>query len=268
MTSTTNIPSGFLGSLNPSQEEKLREFWTILLKSWTTNETDPDATAKATAATSGGAVKSHRRFFSWGRLQPQTEEYESSAIPPKMLASLKSMDASSQEIKAIQSLLTDLHDEKLRLAYLSILKQDHPDALLLRFLRAEKWNVPKAWIKLVNALNWRVNEYKVDEEILQKGEAYALDKSQNGGEEVERKDGEGFMLQLHTGKGHYHGVDRVGRPICIVRVRLHNPSEQTAKALNDYIIHCIETARIMLVPPVESLVSIRPCSVSLAGRYI
>lgn len=257
MATTTEIPSGSLGNLSPSQEEKLRDFWKILLQSWDTNDTNSDAVAKSPTA-SGGTAKSHRRFFSLSRSQPQAEEEDTSAIPPKMLASLKSLGAGLPEIKGVQSLLTKLNGEKLRGAYLSMLKQDHPDALLLRFIRAEKWNVPKAWIKFVGALNWRVNEFHVDEEVLQKGEAYALDKSRNA-EGVEKEDSEGFMVQLRTGKGHLHGADKTGRPICIVRVRVHNPSEQTAKGLNNYIIHCIETVRILLGPPVETMVSIQHC---------
>ncbi len=255
MADVGEIPCGALGNLSPSQEEKLRNFWEILLQSWDTSAASAasaDTTVKSSVA-SAGIAKSHRRFFSLGRSQSATED-ETSAIPPKMLSSFKSLSAGSNELKAIQSLLTKLHGEKLRAAYLNILKQDHPDALLLRYLRAEKWNVPSAWIKFVRTLNWRVNEYHVDEEVLQKGEEYALEQSRKEEDSVEKKDGESFVLQLRTGKGHFHGIDRWGRPICIIRVRLHNPNEQTTKALNDYVIHCIETVRIMLVPPVEAIV--------------
>lgn len=251
MTVAPEIPPGFLGNLSPSQEDNLRDFWKILLQSWDTNDIKSDAAASPTAA----SPKSHRRFFSLSRSQPDPDEEDTSAIPSKMLASLKSLGAGSPEIKRVQSLLTQLNGENFRTAYLSALKQDHPDALHLRFLRAEKWNVPKAWIKFVGALNWRVNEFHVDEEVLQKGESYAVDKSQNA-EGTEKENAEGFMVQLHTGKGHFHGADKTGRPIVIVRVRTHNPSKQTAKALNDYIIHCIETVRLMLKPPVETMVNI------------
>lgn len=253
MADTREIPSGSLGNLSALQKEKLQEFWKVLLQSWDTSAGSADDAAKSSVA-SAGTAKSHRRFFSLGRSQSAAED-ETSAIPPKMFSTLKSLGAGSNEFKAIQSLLTKLHGDKLSAAYLKMLKQDHPDALLLRYLRAEKWNVPKAWIKFVKTLNWRVNEFHVDEEVLQKGEEYALGQSRKVEDSVEKKDGESFVLQLRTGKGHFHGVDKFGRPICVIRVRLHNPHEQTTKALNDYVVHCIETVRIMLVPPVETIVS-------------
>lgn len=253
MADTREIPFGSLGNLSPSQEEKLREFWKILLQSWDTSAASADAVAKSSGA-STGVAKSHRRFFSLGRPQRAAED-ETSAIPLQMLSSLKSLDAGSNEINEIQSLLTKLHGERLREAYLKMLKQDHPDALLLRYLRAEKWNVTKAWIKLVKTLNWRVNEFHVDEEILEKGEEYALIQSRKAEDSVQKKDGESFVLQLRIGKGNFHGVDKWGRPICVIPVRLHHPNKQTTKALNDYVVHCIETVRIMLVPPVETIVS-------------
>lgn len=252
MTAPTSPPPGSLGNLNPSQEAKLRDLWNLLLQSWDTNDTKPDGAAKSPTA-SPDTPKTHRRFFSFSRSQPQTTDDELSAIPPKMLASLKSLNTASSELKAIQSVLTQIHGDQLRAAYVSMLKQDHPDSLLLRFLRAEKWDVPKAWLKLVRALNWRVNEFRVDEDVLCKGEGYALDKERNGSGE-EKSFGEGFLVQLRTGKGHIHGVDSAGRPIVLIRARVHNPSDQTARSLNNYIVHSIETLRVTMVPPVETIV--------------
>ena len=221
------------------------------MQSWNVDTPTPERASEA--AKLNDSAKGHRRFFSLSRAPTQPSEEETSAIPSNLLTTLKSLDAGPAEIKTIQSLLLKLPGDKLRSALLTILKQDHPDALLLRFLRAEKWNLPKAWVKLVAALNWRVNEYKVDEEVLLKGEAHAVEKSQMVEDSPEKKDGEGFVLQLTTGKGHYHGCDRWNRPICIVRVRAHDPSTQTQKGLNDYIVQCIETVRLLQVPPVESM---------------
>ncbi|KAJ5300626.1 uncharacterized protein N7443_005628 [Penicillium atrosanguineum] len=247
-----NSAPGYVGRLDASQQEKLHQFWRILMQSWDSTIPGPDP-ARKLSVSSSGTTKPHRRFFSLGRAQTQPTEEETTAVPPNLLSTLKSLGAGPDEIKTINTLCQRLPGDKLRAALISALKQDHPDALCLRFIRAEKWNIPKAWIKLVSALNWRVNEYKVDEEVLLKGEGYHLEKSRQSGDSIEKKDGQGFVHQLKTGKGHYHGADKWGRPICIVRVRTHNPSDQTLKGLNDYIIHCIETVRYLQVPPVETM---------------
>ncbi|KAL1846827.1 phosphatidylinositol transfer protein csr1 [Paecilomyces lecythidis] len=250
MTSDMEIPSGHVGNLTIDQERKLKQFWTVLLQSWDLNFSGTDLSAPVTT---GDAPKGHRRWFSLSRSQTQLTEETYSAIPPRLFATLKGLSAGPNEFNAIQEILTKLSGDELRCAYLSILKQDHPDALCLRFLRAEDWNIPKGFIKFITALHWRVKEYKVDEKILAKGEQYAVEQSQKTDNFAEKKDAEGFVVQLHTGKGHFHGCDKWGRPICIVRVRLHDPNGQTEKALDDYVIHCIEMVRLLQVPPVETM---------------
>ncbi|CAI7581649.1 unnamed protein product [Penicillium bialowiezense] len=227
--------SGYVGKLTPPEEQKLRQFWRILIQSWDASLPTPIGALEQVKCKS--ATKGHRIFFSLTRSPAQPSEEETSAIPVNLLTSLKALDAGPGEIKTVQSLLLKFPGRMLRFAFLASLKQDHPDALLLRFLRAEKWNLPKAWIKLVAALNWRINEYKVDKEVLLKEKDY----------------GEQFTLQLSSGKHFFHGCDRWNRPLCIVRVRLHDPTTQSQKPLNDYVVHCIETVRLLQVAPVESL---------------
>ena len=254
MANSIEAPSGYVGSLTPAEQEKLLQFWRILIQSWDPTLRSPDSSRSPSVSSPSG--KSHRRLFSFSRAQAPATEEETASIPPNLLSSLKALDATPAELKSVSALLSKLPGEKLRAAYLTILKQDHPDAFVLRFIRAEKWNLPKAWIKLVAALHWRVNEYRVDEEVLLKGEGYAIEKARQTEDSTEKKDGEGFILQAQIGKGYFHGCDRLGRPLVVVRSRTHEPGAQTQKGLNDYIIHCIETGRILQVFPVESLVSI------------
>ncbi|KAJ5911420.1 uncharacterized protein N7473_000723 [Penicillium subrubescens] len=252
MATAIETEPGYVGNLDSTQEQKLLQFWRILMQSWD-SDVPPLDPARRSSISSNATNKAHRRFFSLSRAPAQPTEEELAAIPANLLSNLKSLDAGPGELKTVGSLLIKLPGDKLRSAFLTLLKQDHPDALLLRFLRAEKWNVPKAWIKFVSSLNWRVNEYKVDEEVLLKGEEHNLQKSRLEGNSAEKKDGEGYVLQLNTGKGYLHGCDKFGRPICVVRVRTHDPSQQTQKGLFDYIIHCIESVRYLQVAPVESM---------------
>lgn len=250
MTTTVEPQSGYLGKLTEPEEQKLREFWRILMQSW--NPSLP-ALKSGEGVKSESPTKTHRGFFSFSRPPAEPTAEETSAIPANLLATLKILNADPEELRSIQSLLLKITPERIRSSFLTILKQDHPDSLLLRFLRAAKWNLPQAWIKLVSALNWRINEYKVDEEILQKGEAHAVEISQTSKDADERKDAEGFLEQLTTGKGFFHGCDKWNRPVCIVRVGTHVVGAQSQKGLHDYIIQCVETVRLLQVSPVETM---------------
>lgn len=247
------ISPGHVGNLSATQEEKVQQLWKLLIESWERSAASPVLGSIPTGSTT--SLNSARRFSLLSRTSTQTKEEPSTGIPPKLMVSLKNLKAGPNEISAVQSLLPKFPGEELPAAYLSLLKQDHPDALLLRYLRAEKWDVPKAWIKLVSALNWRANEYKVDEEVMLTGEPHALKTSKNTKDASAKKDGEGFMRLLSSGEGHVHGTDNEGRPILVIRVKLHEPSGQTSKAMNDFVIHLLETIRLTLTPPVETMVS-------------
>lgn len=216
-----------------------------------------DKSLEAPAAKDGdsASTKPQRKWFSLGRGPAPVTEEETAAIPPNLLSTLKGLDAGPNELRAINGLLKKFPGDEIRGAFFKMLKQDHPDGLLLRFLRAENWIVPKAWIKFVSALHWRVKEYRVDEEVVMKGEGYALRQARAKEDSAAKRDGEGFVAQLRTGKGHFHGADRWGRPLCVIRVRYHDPHAQTEKGLNDYIVHCSETARLLQTAPVETMVS-------------
>ncbi|KAH8688789.1 hypothetical protein BGW36DRAFT_309706 [Talaromyces proteolyticus] len=156
---------------------------------------------------------------------------------------------SPQNAKVMQRVMNSykLSPDELRRSLLSSLKQDHPDSMLLRFLRARKWDVGKAFVLLVAAMAWRV-KMQVDEDISTRGELYALQQTR-ANYRAERKVGIDFMKQLRMGKNIIHGVDRAGRPIVDIRVRLHYAEDQSDATLERYIIYTIETVRMLLRPP-------------------
>ncbi|KAJ5477104.1 hypothetical protein N7539_007248 [Penicillium diatomitis] len=251
MTTPATAP-GYVGNLDSTQEKRLQELWITLMQTWDReiSALDCDRPSETSPKVNG---KQGRRMFSLSKSPAQPTETELAAIPPNLLSTLESLGAGPGELKAVGSLLMKVPGDKLRSAFLTLLRQDHPDAFLLRFLRAERWNVPKAWIKFVGSLYWRAFEYKVDEQVLSRGEEYNLLKSQEEANTSSKRDGEGFMHQLRIGKGYLHGCDRAGRPICFVRVRTHAADPQMQKGLFDYIMQGIETARFLQVPPVESM---------------
>lgn len=169
-----------------------------------------------------------------------------------LFSQLRELGVQDAEIKSMETILSRMTPQEMCFAILKMIKQENPDSLLLRFLRARKWDVGKAFSMMASNILWR-KEMEVDEEILPRGEEYALEQSHNPkATPKEKKEGADFTNQLKTGKSFLHGFDRDGRPVIYVRVKIHKPGAQSEEALERYIVHCIESVRLIVVPPVET----------------
>ncbi|THC99624.1 hypothetical protein EYZ11_000891 [Aspergillus tanneri] len=168
-----------------------------------------------------------------------------------LLTELRTMGVSESEIGSMERILSRLTPQEMCFAILKMVKQDHPDSLLLRFLRARKWDVGRAFAMMASAILWR-KEMEVDDDIMPKGELHALKQSKDESNVIQQKQGADFLAQLRMGKSYLRGVDRQGRPINVVRVRLHRPGDQSEETLERYIVHVIESTRLLLKPPVET----------------
>lgn len=165
---------------------------------------------------------------------------------------LRKSGVSDSEIKSMEKILAKMTPQDMCFAILKMAKQEHPDSLLLRFLRARKWDVGKAFTMLATNILWR-KEMEVDDDILPKGELYALEQSRDDKLSTkEKKEGNDFIAQLKTGKSFLHGFDRQGRPVNYVRVKIHKPGAQSEEVLERYIVHVIESTRLIVAPPVET----------------
>ncbi|KAI8869767.1 CRAL/TRIO domain-containing protein [Ramicandelaber brevisporus] len=108
---------------------------------------------------------------------------------------------------------------------------DHPDSLLLRILRARKWNLQKAEDMLEELYKWRL-DFDVAE-VMYSGER-SLKRS-----------------ILEKGMTYVTGLDRLGRPVFYVRVKLNSPRDQTLEEMQRFLVYTMETARLLLHHPVE-----------------
>ncbi|KAJ8125772.1 hypothetical protein O1611_g7868 [Lasiodiplodia mahajangana] len=131
--------------------------------------------------------------------------------------------------------------ESIRRGFWDFALMEHPDALVLRFLRARKWDVEKAMIMLVSVINWRHDRNIIDT-IIRTGEAVGL-------KEHLSADDEGFIAQYRSGKSYVHGADRENRLVYIIKARLHSPHMQSGKAMETYVLHNIESLRVRLMLP-------------------
>ncbi|KAK0935169.1 phosphatidylinositol transfer protein csr1 [Friedmanniomyces endolithicus] len=241
------------GNLSPDQEAKLKEMWAATLEVFgviherlsleTNGASTPASTDDNTTSTE--PKKKHRSRLSLGLGRKKDKAAGKENDPDA-----NGNDKHGQN-RDFQAALASQTPAQLREAFWSMTKHDHPDALLLRFLRARKWDVHAALVMLVSTMHWRSQEMHVDDDIMLRGEQYALRESV-AGNAAEKKEGADFMAQLRMGKSFLHGTDKDGRPCCYVRVRLHKQGEQSEKSLERFTVYTIETARMLLQPPVDT----------------
>ena len=247
------------GNLTPDQEAKLQELWKAALRVFgvtaeggVENRDSIEGNVQGTEQddpTTG--KKKKKRLGLFGKKKAEGKELDgingASAHPSD------SEDKYGQA-KDFQRALVSQSPEDLRKAFWSMVKHDHPDGLLLRFLRARKWDVEKALIMLISTMHWRSQEMHVDDDIMKNGEGAAAADTSSSDAAV-KKEANDFMRQLRLGKSFLHGCDKEGRPICLVRARLHHQGEQSEASLEKITVHLIETARLLLSPPVDTAVN-------------
>jgi hypothetical protein len=261
---TADTAPGRPGTLTPEQEEKLRRLWQLIFQVCAVGQEQNGTADSSTAATDKAqdedakkGKKSRMSFFS-RKGKKESDADSASGVPanaPVVLSLGKDGEADKYgQTKHFYETLASQSPESIRDTIWSMVKHDHPDALVLRFLRARKWDVERALIMLVSTMSWRAQEMKVDEDIMRNGEGAAL-AVEKGSDPTAQKLGHDFMTQIRKGISYVHGHDKQGRPLCFVNVRLHRQGEQAEEALERYTVYLIETCRMMLQPPVDTAVS-------------
>ena len=257
---TTELLPGRVGNLTPEQEEKVRKLWAAIFQVCAVGEQDDAASVESPAALSDktnskdkGDRGKKRKITLFSRKNKDKTDADSNSAASGVSTSIKADDADDKygQNKQFLDTLANTSPEVIRATLWAMIKHDHPDALVLRFLRARKWDVDNALVMLVSTMNWRSTEVHVDDDIMKNGEAAMVEKSQSSDPKGKQL-GEDFMAQIRMGKSFLHGVDDKGRPICVVRVRLHHQGEQCEESLERYTVYLIETARMVLRPPVDT----------------
>ncbi|KAF2641371.1 CRAL/TRIO domain-containing protein [Massarina eburnea CBS 473.64] len=269
-----NMPPGRPGALTPEQETRLRDLWAMTMKVFGVYE--PAATeangaeAPAVAAPVAPASpetekngkkdkkekKSRLHVFrrNKGDKAGDAESAPSTGTAtPTDIGSLSVADDDDKhgQGKDFKLAIANISPEDLRTAFWGMVKHDHPDALLLRFLRARKWDVEKALVMMISTMHWRLEEMHVDDDIIKNGEEAALKESKSSDPKI-KKEADDFLAQIRMGKSFLHGLDADGRPLCVVRARLHRAGEQSEASLERFTVYLIETARMLLRPPVDT----------------
>ncbi|KAL1800301.1 hypothetical protein ACET3X_000643 [Alternaria dauci] len=260
-----NTPAGRPGTLTAEEDKKLRELWAIVMRVFgvdVASEATDGADEVASTTTSETAVadgkkdkkKSRLNVFKRNKGDKGADDKASTASGGSTPSDISRLSISADDDKfgqtaEFKAAIANIPPEELRKTFWSMVKHDHPDALLLRFLRARKWDVEKALVMMISTMQWRLNEMHV-EDLLKTGELAALQTASTDAKA--KKNADDFLTQLRMGKSFLHGLDVEGRPMCFVRARLHKAGEQTEESLEKFTVYTIETARMLLRPPIDT----------------
>ncbi|KAH6615719.1 putative phosphatidylinositol transporter protein [Chaetomium sp. MPI-SDFR-AT-0129] len=254
------------GNLTTEQEDKLRQLWQLVLQVCAFGQEQngaseaPSAADTAEKATQEEEAKKEKksRLSIFSRKKKDAEPAAAaspgaSGNPPIVLNLSKDGDGDKYgQTKQFYETLANMSPQLIRDTIWSMVKHDHPDALLLRFLRARKWDVERALIMMIATMDWRARDYKVDTDIMLNGEGAAVVAEKSATDSAEKTLGKDFMSQIRKGISYVHGHDKQGRPLCFVNVRKHRAGEETEEALERYTVWLIETCRYVLSPPVDT----------------
>ncbi|KAF9912137.1 hypothetical protein EC991_000547 [Linnemannia zychae] len=130
--------------------------------------------------------------------------------------------------------------KQLHRIFWKITMMDHPDLVVLKYIRARKWVIDDALKMVLNALKWRVVEQL--DELVELSDV-----------ELDAKYPK-FIEQLRSGKGYLRGADPLGRPLSIINTRLHHKSDQPPETIHRYTLYTMECGRTVLEPGAESVI--------------
>ncbi|KAF9975520.1 hypothetical protein BGZ73_000824 [Actinomortierella ambigua] len=122
-------------------------------------------------------------------------------------------------------------------AFWNFVQNEHPDSVVIRFLKARKWNVERAMEMLVLTLEWRITN-KLDELAVEDEET--LDCKYPG-----------FLYLLKRGKMAFPGYDLDGCPLLYLNPTLDDQNLHLAH--RRLFLYAVEHARMRLKPPNDRL---------------
>ncbi|SPO40873.1 related to CSR1 - phosphatidylinositol transfer protein [Pseudozyma flocculosa] len=205
----------------------------------------PDDAAAAAAAIQDG-YRHHSRATPPPPAQQQQQQRDgnghtdSNNLPPQD-DKLKDHLRSIEESKDLHAFVATHGGAALKREFWAMVKGEHPDAVMLRFLRARKWNVDRALAVIGSACAFRV-QHNVTQ-LMKNGEL-GLVRTRGG------------MNIFRNGISYILGATPNGEPIYTIEVGSHYSSNQTAEELKNAVIFMQECLSLMMPPPVEKKVVI------------
>ncbi|KAF9431555.1 hypothetical protein BGZ76_000153 [Entomortierella beljakovae] len=211
---------GRLGHLTPEQTEKLQQFWANLYDIF-----DGKVVIDQVAPSS---------------FKGQNRDEDTPAPAEKKSGWFGKKAAAPAPVAAPKEIAPKFTGEVLQKAFWKITMMDHPDLIILKFLRARKWNLDDAMKMFMNALKWRIAE-NVDELV------------ELSDVELDKKYPK-FIQQMEVGKGYLRGADLLDRPLSVVHARLHHKNDQPPETIHKFTLYTMECGRMVLPEGAETVI--------------
>ncbi|KAJ1030188.1 hypothetical protein NDA16_001099 [Ustilago loliicola] len=220
------IQPGYVGNLTEEQEKKLQELW---LKFFEVCENADDDDANVEAKAKGGG--------DLGGWDEKKSGPDGAGIPKDDKA--KDELKAREEQAALDELLNTYGPSALRNTFWKFVKMDNPDTDVLRFLRARKWDVSRAFAMMAGCMKWRLDNNV--EELAENGDL--------GNDKIEK-----FLEQQRSGKTYAMGTTDNEMPICYIHVKKHLTWGQPGASMSKYVIYAMESFRLLMQPPNDKVV--------------
>ncbi|ORY89291.1 CRAL-TRIO domain-containing protein [Leucosporidium creatinivorum] len=210
---------GVVGKLTPQQQSSLKDMWREFLQ----------LIDSAPKEGSGGVSE----------VQVVDEKAPGNSIPKDDNA--KERMKAEQETRDAKAAFAEYGSLRFLESYWRFIAMDDPDNIMLRFLRARKWSTSAGVAMLAACIKWRMGSDV--EDIFRKGE-----EGMQGAE--------GFIKQMEIGKTYTQGTDHYGRPVIYIHVAKHRTFDQSAKALEDFVLFQMESVRCLFADAVDKVVMV------------
>ncbi|KAI7878916.1 CRAL/TRIO domain-containing protein [Lichtheimia hyalospora FSU 10163] len=228
------LVAGHLGHLTPDQTTMLKQLWDRVLELF--EQTGDPNSKPAPKKPVEEAPKKSGGFFSRAKKEPevQTDLFIGSTTDPNWLS------------LPLEKAMPLIPGKQLQGTFWNMVATDNPDAVMLRFLRARKWDLDAAYNMLSNTLRWRL-VMRVDD-IVALGETGLHDEL----EKLKKGMGESFIWNLKSGKAYLGGPDKDDRGICFINVRFHHKEDQAAEIVKLMTLYVMENSRLVVGQPMET----------------
>lgn len=213
------------GCLTHEQSDLLAELWRVFFAAC---EVEPAASAPAFEPSV--YAKQHAQHTAHAGPHPRAHNIPSDDHAKRELRRL-------EEATEMRAFLKLYGGPQLRqIFYTGIVRGDHPDAVMLRFLRSRKWEVQAAVNQIGSVARFRVEA--------------KLDALMRGGEpQLARTKGAAALMQ--KGVCYIWGATPRGEPIYWLEVARHLSANQTQHELHQLVVYYQEWLSLLMVPPVE-----------------